>query len=171
MGRGAKAATAAAAGAIGGAILAGRRRGRRGRRAARRPGGEDRAREVQGVTVLGDVDQVRAAWEAHAGSADLPAVRVDLRPAPGERGTEVLAHLEDGAGGGAGGDGTPRTGPGKRAAGEAPDQRLRAELRRFKSEVEAGTVVTTEGQPTGRSSARESLTRAVTDRLRAWGTP
>lgn len=168
MGRGTKAATAGAAGAIGGAILAGRRRGQR---AARTPGGQARAREVQGVTVLGDVDQVRAAWEAHAGSADLPAVRVDLRPAPGGRGTEVLAHLEDGGGGAAGEDGKPRTGPGKRAAGEAPDQRLRAELRRFKSKVEAGTVVTTEGQPTGRGSARESLTRAVTDRLRAWGTP
>lgn len=169
MGRGAKAATAGAAGAVGGAILAGRRRRRR--RAGKRPGGPGGQVEVQGVTVLGDVDQVRAAWEAHAGSADLPPVRVELRPAPGERGTEVLAHLEDGAGGAPGADGPERAGPGKRAAGEAPDQRLRVELRRFKSEVETGTVVTTEGQPTGRGSARESLTRAVTDRLRAWGTP
>lgn len=165
MGRGARAATAGAACVVGGgAIVAGRRRRRRDGRV---PAGEV---GVQGVTVLGDVQQVRAAWEAHAQSADLPPVRVEVRPAPGERGTEVLAHVEAGTEGG--GDGASRaTELGKRVAGEAPDQRLRAELRRFKSTVEAGTVVTTEGQPTGRGPVREALTRAVTDRLRAWGTP
>jgi hypothetical protein len=167
MGRGATAATVGAACVVGGgAMVAGRRR-KQVRRDRRPPGGEV---AVQGVTVLGDGQPVRAAWETHVQSADLPPVRVEVRPAPGERGTEVLAHVE--AGTDRGGDGAPRaTGLGKRVAGEAPDQRLRAELRRFKSKVETGTIVTTEGQPTGRGPVREALTRAVTDRLRAWGTP
>jgi hypothetical protein len=163
MARGMKAVAAGAAGLAGGAIAARRVRDRGSGRS--RPG-----KEVQAVTVLAPMEEVRAGWKDHAARAGLADVEVEFRPAPGDRGTEVLARP---GGRAEGTDGTDEseagTGPGRRMGGEAPGPRLRAELRRFKSRLEAGTVVSTEGQPSGRGSWQETATRAVTDRLRAWG--
>ena len=104
--------------------------------------------EVHALTVLAPVEAVRAAWETGAG-ADADPGQLDLRPAPGDRGTEVRVTVRES-------DGSP----------SGPD--LRAELRRLKSRLECGGVVTTEGQPTGRTGAQETVTRALTDRLRSW---
>ena len=68
---------------------------------------------------------------------------VDFRPAPGGRGTEVRVHL------------TYQPPAGKLGAvvaklfGEAPDQQLRDDLRRFKQVLEIGEVVRSESSPEG----------------------
>ncbi|TVT13559.1 SRPBCC family protein, partial [Amycolatopsis rhizosphaerae] len=69
--------------------------------------------------------------------------RVDFRPAPGGRGTEVRVHLIYEPPGGR---------LGARIAklfGEAPDQQLRDDLRRFKQVLETGEVVRSESGPDG----------------------
>jgi len=114
---------------------------------------------TRAITVGAPPDQVRAAWDARTGDPTGSA-QVEFRPAVGGRATEIRVRLSD--------DQVDGTG-GSRLRGETPDQRVREELRRFKSEVECGEVVTTEGQPTGRSSRQEAVTRAITDRMRAWG--
>lgn len=117
--------------------------------ARRRSGGPaGSGTEVHALTVLAPVDAVRAAWEGRAG-ADGDGQQLDLRPAPGDRGTEIRVTVRDGD-------------------GSRPGPELRAELRRLKSRLECGSVATTEGQPTGRTGAQEAATRAVTERLRSW---
>jgi hypothetical protein len=129
------AAVAVASGAVGAAAVAGVATG------LRRRGGS--GAQTHAVTVLAPLDVVREAWEAQA-RGDGPGGRADLRPAPGDRGTEL------------------------RVTTEGSDGDTRAALRRLKSRVEAGDVLTTDGQPTARTERQEAATRAVTDRLRSW---
>jgi hypothetical protein len=156
MGRATK-ALLAGAGVLGlGAVAARARRSR----SPDRSGGDG---GVTTLTVFAPVDQVARAWETNP-AGDQPGRREEqppvsppeLAPAPGDRGTEVRARV-------AGGD------PGlvQRFGGGADRRQLRERLRRFKALVEAGEVITTEGQPTGRGPMAERLTRAVTRRLRA----
>ena len=79
--------------------------------------------------------------------------RVEFRPAPGNRGTEVRVHL------------TYRPPAGKlghtvaKLFGEAPDQQIRDDLRRFKQVVETGEVVRSEGSPEGSTARRQLFQR------------
>jgi uncharacterized membrane protein len=116
---------------------------------------------VHAVTVLAPLDEVRRAWEARAVDTGDVDAEVVFRPAPGDKGTEVIVRPDD-----------PSAATGgllDRLRGDAPHQRTRQALRELKATLEAGEVVTTEGQPTGRTSRQEALTSALTDRLRAWG--
>jgi hypothetical protein len=94
------------------------------------------------VTVLADEDAVRRAWER----LGAPAGPVELRPAPGDRGTEVHARVAD---------------------GNAGD--VRAGLRELKSLVECDSVVRAWPAPSGRGPLAESVTRALTGRPRGRG--
>jgi len=114
----------------------------------RRSGSPAPGAEVHALTILAPVDAVRTAWEGDA-DRDGEQAHLDLRPAPGDRGTEVRVTARD-------------------AEGSPHGPELRAELRRLKSRLECGAVATTEGQPTGRTGLQEAATRAVTDRLRSW---
>jgi hypothetical protein len=119
------------------------------------------------ITIMRPVDEVATAWGESGVAGELAGqpVHVDFSPAPVGRGTELRARV-----GPDGGDGNG-AGLAERLQGEAPGQRLRDALRRFKSTTEAGEVITTEGQPSGRSAMAEGLLRAVSRRLRAWSGP
>jgi uncharacterized membrane protein len=88
------------------------------------------------------------AWRSIAGSEIDTAGSVSFRPAPGGRGTEVTVELE-------------YTPPGReltaqlaKLIGQAPEQQLRQDLRRFKQLMETGQILIahdgTDG-PSGRS--------------------
>jgi uncharacterized membrane protein len=83
-------------------------------------------------------------WRSLEGSQIANAGSVRFRPAPGGRGTEVTVTLEY----------SPPLGHvGATLAGifgEEPGQQVREDLRRFKQQMEAGEIPTTEGQPSGR---------------------
>lgn len=124
----------------------------------------DRGTSTLAVTVTAPIEEVRRAWDQHRAGLRLPA-SVDIRPAPADRGVEVRVRAGD-TGDGDTGDGN---GDGHGDPAGAPTVgEVRDGLRRFKSIVECGEAVTTDGQPTGRSAGQEARTRAVTDRLRAW---
>ena len=142
------AATAGAIGVVGAAVAA--------RRGADGTNGDGPAAGTLAVTVSAPADEVRRVWEQRQEELGLPAT-VEIAPAPADRGTEVRLRLDaDASDPGAGQDDRPDDRP--------PRERLRA----FKSMVECGEVLTTEGQPSGRSEGQEARTRALTDRLRAW---
>ena len=131
------------------------------------PPGEDDRRAptlgtaVHAVTVLGPPDAVRRAWEEQALDTSDLDVEVVFRLAPSDRGTEIIVRFLD-----------PDAATGglvDKLRGDAPHQRAREALRRFKSTYETGTVVSSEGQPSGRGSIKESVTTAVTEHLRSWG--
>ena len=89
--------------------------------------------------------------------------RLKLVPAPGDRGTELQVEL---------------TYPQGRlrhrvdtVRGHDPDQRLRTVLRRIKSVIESGQVVSTMNEPSGRTGATERLTRVVRAKLATGGRP
>jgi hypothetical protein len=112
----------------------------------RRRQGTGAAGGVVAVTVLGSPEEIARAWEGPPAAGDL-----DLAPAPADRGTEV------------------RLRPGGDDQGAPDDQGDdRDRLRRLKARLEAGEVITTEGQPSGRGPVAEALTAAVSRRLRAW---
>ena len=142
-------AGAAAAGVV---MVSRRRSGRRAGRAERSAPPE----RTVAVTVLAPVGKAVAAWEDLDGGKTVVATA----PAPGDRGTEVRVVVPD--------DG-PRSGKLAWLRGETPEQQVRERLRRLAATVEAGEVVTTEGQPSGRGPVAEKLTRTVTGRIRAWG--
>ncbi|HEX6500051.1 MAG TPA: cyclase [Micromonosporaceae bacterium] len=89
--------------------------------------------------------------------------RVELVPAPRDRGTEIRAELRW------------RSGPLRRAlgltAGRDPDLALRDTLRRVKSLIETGQMIDTRHDPSGRSPAQEAATDRVRERLTAGGRP
>lgn len=99
----------------------------------------------------------RLGWEVTEGPVPQRG-RIDLVPAPGDRGTEIRAELRYHPGG-----------PLRRlvglARGDDPDQRLRDTLRRVKALVECGQVIDTHGDPSGRSPAQERTTDVLRDRL------
>jgi uncharacterized membrane protein len=85
------------------------------------------------------------AW-ASAEDADIDnSGFVRFTPAPNNRGTEVKVVIEYNPPGGAVGAAIAKL------FGEAPQQQIGDDLRRFKMLMEAGEIATTEGQPSGRS--------------------
>ncbi len=97
----------------------------------------DRTGELIGWRSLGTVD--------HAGS-------VRFERAPGDRGSVVRIQLQYNPPGG------HLAALLARAFGENPDQQVREDLHRFKALMEAGEVVTVEGQPSGRA---EDIRRSI----------
>ncbi|MFY1691244.1 cyclase [Plantactinospora sp. WMMB782] len=89
--------------------------------------------------------------------------RLELASAPGGRGTELRVELR-----------YPDSRLGHRVAvlrGSDPDQVLRTLLRRAKSVIEAGEVVSTMSEPSGREGVAERTTRAVREKLSTGGRP
>lgn len=89
--------------------------------------------------------------------------RLELAVAPGDRGTELRVHL---------------TYPEGRARhriralrGDDPDQVLRSVLRRAKSMIESGQVVSTMHEPSGRGPVAERTTNLVREKLATGGRP
>jgi uncharacterized membrane protein len=83
------------------------------------------------------------AWQSLPGSSVPNHGRVEFRPAPGGRGTEVHVWLEYNP---------PLGGAGAafaRLFGEEPDVQVREDLRHFKQVMETGEVPTTNGQSVG----------------------
>lgn len=82
-------------------------------------------------------------WHSVGDSAVRNSGRVEFRPAPGDRGTEVRVRLEYEPPAG-------RTGAAlAKLFGENPDQQLRDELRRFKQFLETGDVMRSDAAPEG----------------------
>lgn len=89
--------------------------------------------------------------------------RVLLTPAPGRRGTEIRVELR-----------YPGSRLGRLAAGlrgRDPDQVLRTTLRRLKSVLECGQVVSTMADPSGRGPVAERVTRTAREKLTTGGRP
>ncbi len=86
----------------------------------------------------------RLAWASVPGAALENSGEVLFRPAPGDRGTELVVRLKYRAPGGTAGVLLARL------RGEEPAQQLRDDLTRFKREQELGFHPTTEGQSSGR---------------------
>jgi uncharacterized membrane protein len=84
------------------------------------------------------------AWRSLEGSEVSTAGSVVFRPAPGDRGTEVVVTLKYDPPGGKLGSWLAWL------FGEEPSLQVRDDLRRFKQLVETGEVPTTEGQPSCR---------------------
>jgi uncharacterized membrane protein len=93
------------------------------------------------------------AWRSMPGAKVTNWGEVEFRPAPGRRGTEVRVRLNY----------DPPAGKlGTRVAklfGEAPDQQVQDDLRRFKQVLETGQVVRSEGGPEGITALRKLAQR------------
>lgn len=98
--------------------------------------------------------------------ATVPHVgRVEFRPAPGDRGTEVRVRI---------GYVPPAGRLGVALAwlgGHQPDQKVREDLRRLKRVLECGEAIKVDEQPSGRGPLRGRLARATARRLRTGGRP
>jgi hypothetical protein len=90
------------------------------------------------------------------------AVEVQVRPAPGGRGTELLARLRQGAPSGP-------AGAAARAAGRDPRQELRAALRQSKQLLETGEVLSPDTEPSTRRTLRGLPLELATRRARGEG--
>ncbi|WP_221089600.1 SRPBCC family protein [Deinococcus aquaedulcis] len=88
----------------------------------------------------------RLAWQSLPGAAVENHGEVLFRPAPGNRGTEVVVRLAYRPPAGTAGAIVARL------TGEEPAQQLRDDLMRFKREQEVGHAPTTEGQTSGRAA-------------------
>ncbi|KQR23059.1 cyclase [Deinococcus sp. Leaf326] len=89
----------------------------------------------------------RLAWASLPGAAVENSGEVLFRPAPGNRGTELVVHLTYKPLGGAAGAVVARI------LGQEPGQQLRDDLMRFKREQELGYAPTARGQSSGRAGA------------------
>ena len=96
--------------------------------------------------ICADEPGKRLAWRSLSGSQIENHGEVCFRAAPGDRGTEVVAHLSYRPSGGTVGAVIARI------MGEEPAQQLRDDLMRFKREQELGYIPTTEGQTSGRTN-------------------
>jgi uncharacterized membrane protein len=108
------------------------------------------------------------AWRATGGGERHPfghEGRLELRPAPGDRGTELHVRVGFDQPGGQVGAALAAV------SGEDPDQLVRQALRQVKQVLEGGEVIRTEGQPAGRSGLGEKATRLADHRLAAGGRP
>ncbi len=95
-----------------------------------------------------------------AGMAD--KIEVRIKPAPGDRGTEIHARLR----------GSVPSGPSAvkaRASGEDPRQELRKALRETRSILETGEVLSPDKPPTTKSTPGGKLLGTVTSRGRGEG--
>ncbi|GAB3981764.1 hypothetical protein GCM10027615_63040 [Plantactinospora veratri] len=119
------------------------------------PGTAERAVEVRADSATGPFH-----WHVEDGPTPHEG-RLELVSAPGARGTEVRVELR-----------YPESRVGHQAAvfrGRDLDQVLRTVLRRAKSLIEAGEVVSTMSEPSGRAGITERTTRVVREKLSAGG--
>lgn len=101
-----------------------------------------------------DVENQRIGWQSLEG-ADIPNTgTVEFRPTR-ERGTEVIVTMVYEAPGGKIGEWAAW------ALGEEPSSQVAKDLKRFKALMEAGTILTTEGQPSGRAEEAKPIARAA----------
>lgn len=97
--------------------------------------------------ITDDQPNRRIAWRSLVDAAVQNRGFVEFEPATGQRGTVVRVEIQY------------RPPAGKLGAlvaklfGREPEQQVREDLRRFKRLMETGEVITTEGQPAGRSSS------------------
>jgi len=94
--------------------------------------------------IVRDEENRLIAWASVEGSDIDNSGFVRFQSAPAGRGTEVKVVIEYNPPGGAIGAGAAKL------FGEAPEQQIASDLRRFKQLMEAGEIATTEGQPSGR---------------------
>jgi uncharacterized membrane protein len=90
----------------------------------------------------------RIAWRSLADATVANYGEVEFRPVPGGRGTEVRVRLRYDPPAGKLGAAVAKL------FGEAPDQQIRDDLRRFKQVLETGEVVRSEGSPEGTRTRR-----------------
>lgn len=90
-------------------------------------------------------------WEAVQGSDVLHRGTLRFDKAPGGRGTLLTVHLEYSAPGGV------LAAKLARVFGQAPEQMIATDLRRFKQFIETGEVARTEGQAAGRPSSTSTV--------------
>ncbi|HEY6199110.1 MAG TPA: SRPBCC family protein [Candidatus Binatia bacterium] len=124
------------------------------------------AKAPAGMTVewdaetIQDIPNERIAWRSLEGSTVPNRGEVRFERAPGGRGTIVRVAVEY----------RPPAGPiGAAIAklfGREPGQQIREDLRRLKQLIEAGEIITTEGQPAGRARST-SLKYDITSRRNA----
>jgi hypothetical protein len=132
------------------------------RAAARRRGGPERPLVV---TVNRPVEEVAgelvAEGEVTGPLADVPgAVDIELRPAPGDRGTEIVASLGDPRGG---------TDPVRRGSRVDRQAALREALRLAKQVLETGEVLSPDHPGTSEKTLLNAPLRAATARGRKAG--
>jgi hypothetical protein len=100
------------------------------------------------VTVNRPLEEVQPDGQLPEPLAELgDAIEVQVRPAPGDRGTELAARLRQGAP-------TGMRGAAARAAGTDPRQDVRAALRQAKQLLETGEVLSPDQPPTTRRTLR-----------------
>jgi uncharacterized membrane protein len=87
------------------------------------------------------------AWRSRENAAVENSGAVRFERTPGGRGTVVRVEIQYRPPGGAIGSLVAKL------FGEAPEQQVREDLRRFKQLMETGEIITTEGQPAGRKSS------------------
>lgn len=97
--------------------------------------------------ITADEPGQRLAWASLPGATIENSGEVLFRPAPGDRGTEVVVRLGYRPPGGATGAVVARM------LGQEPGQQLRDDLMRFKREQELGYAPTARGQSSGRAGA------------------
>jgi uncharacterized membrane protein len=130
--------------------------------------GPARTRVEWDARIINEVENQVIGWQSLAGSLVSTAGSVNFDET--EHGTRVRVHLQYNPPGGRLGAAVAWI------FGEEPSQTVREDLRRFKRLLETGEIPTTEGQPSGRSSARGARGTAtprdwnVTQRRRAGGT-
>ena len=106
--------------------------------------------------ITNDQPNESISWRAYSRQAIEHEGTVRFDSAPGDRGTIVRVEMSyDFPGGGIG-----RTIA--KVFGQTPEQKIQLDLYRMKQIIETGVIMTTEGQPAGRSSS--------TSKLYDWGT-
>ena len=96
-----------------------------------------------------EIENELIAWRSLPGAKVDVAGSVLFLDAPGSRGTEVRVELQYNPPGGVLGAFAAKM------WGEEPTDQIEEDLHRFKQIMEAGEVITTEGQPSGRESEIE----------------
>ena len=101
-----------------------------------------------------DVENQRLGWQSLEGADITNSGTVEFRPTR-DRGTEIIVTLMYEAPGGKIGEWAAW------ALGEEPSLQVANDLRRFKSLMETGQIMSTEGQPSGRSEEARPLALAA----------
>lgn len=94
-----------------------------------------------------DLPGEKLAWRSVGGGSVDNAGSVQLRPAPGGRGTEVHVILEYSPPGG------PLAALAAKVFGQEPNQQVSDDLRRFKQLIETGEIARSDGSPLGSRTA------------------
>lgn len=115
------------------------------------------------VTVNRSPEEVSSEGPAPGPLADLGGmIEVRIRPAPGDRGTEIAACLRGSVAPGL-------SGAASRITGNDPRQRVRKALREAKSLLETGEVLSPDRPPSTKSTPGGKLLGLVTGRSREEG--